>query len=58
MGSFFQRKNNNKCNFDAYSEVLFTECYEKVYRIIYSITLNKERTEDIVQEAYFNHFAI
>ncbi len=53
MGRLFQKKNDSKCNINAFSEVLFLECYDKVYRIIFSITFNKERTEDIVQEAFF-----
>lgn len=53
MGRFLQRKSEIKRNINAFSEVLFTECYDKVYRIIFSITFNKEQTEDIVQEAFF-----
>ncbi len=53
LGRFFPKKNALRCNINAFSEVLFSECYEKVYRIIFSITFNKERTEDIVQEAFY-----
>lgn len=53
MGRFLPKKNGERCNINAFSEVLFAECYEKVYRIIFSITFNKERTEDIVQEAFY-----
>lgn len=49
MFDFFGRK---RCNLNEGLEVLYKEHYARVYRAVFTLTRDKQITEDAVQEAF------
>lgn len=46
---------NQNSNLELF-EVLFRQCYDKLYRVAYSITRDKELSKDSVQQAFFQSY--
>ena len=46
---------NQNSNLELF-EILFKQCYDKLYRVAYSITRDKELSKDAVQQAFFQSY--